>query len=281
MTDSGSAEAAPRPTPAEAFDALYTHSAPFLVRQTFLLTGRRALAREAVERAFQLAWQQWPRVAADGDPAGWVRAAAHEYALSPWRRLNPAHRRREAPTAAEDGPLLGALLALPPPRRRTLLLHDGMRLGLPEVAAETEASTRAAAARLDLARQAVADRLPDLCDPGQLHRALEQLAGREGILPPRVAVVRGGGERRSRHITAAAIALTVLIVGATAVTLETAPTHYEPPLARGVPVPLSDTGAGAGPLAAPPAGPPARSPLQDRLLRAPGHGPYRVHPQSR
>lgn len=70
-------------TPAQAFDALYAFCAPALVRQTYLLTGRRELARESVERAFQLAWQSWPEVALDRDPAGWVRATAYECALSP------------------------------------------------------------------------------------------------------------------------------------------------------------------------------------------------------
>lgn len=36
-----------------------------------------------MERAFQLAWHRWPEVAVDRDPAGWVRATAYEYALSP------------------------------------------------------------------------------------------------------------------------------------------------------------------------------------------------------
>ena len=60
-------------TPAQAFDALYAFCAPALVRQTYLLTGRRELARESVERAFQLAWQRWPEVARDPDPkAGYL-----------------------------------------------------------------------------------------------------------------------------------------------------------------------------------------------------------------
>ncbi|MDX2784892.1 RNA polymerase subunit sigma-70, partial [Streptomyces caniscabiei] len=86
--DPAAAPARPRLTPAQAFDALYAYCAPTLVQQTYLLTGQRRLAREAVERAFQLAWHRWPEVAVDRDPAGWVRAAAHDYALSPWRRVH-------------------------------------------------------------------------------------------------------------------------------------------------------------------------------------------------
>ncbi|MEU0142854.1 helix-turn-helix domain-containing protein, partial [Streptomyces albidoflavus] len=88
----------PGPTgasPREAFDALYASCAGVLVRQAYLLTGRHTVAVESVERAFQLAWARWPEVAVDRDPAGWVRAAAHEYALSPWHRMRAAHRSLE------------------------------------------------------------------------------------------------------------------------------------------------------------------------------------------
>ncbi|NEE31588.1 DNA-directed RNA polymerase sigma-70 factor, partial [Streptomyces sp. SID7982] len=114
-----------------------------------------------VERAFELAWQRWPEVAVDRDPAGWVRAAAYEYAMSPWHRLRRTHRHPDAPpTEPGKRALFDALLDLPPAYRRTLLLYDGVGLDLPETAAETEASTPAAAGRLMTARAAVAERLP-------------------------------------------------------------------------------------------------------------------------
>ncbi|MGV9900508.1 helix-turn-helix domain-containing protein, partial [Streptomyces tendae] len=177
--------AAPEPvalTPAQAFDALYAFSAPALVRQTFLLTGRREQARESVERAFQAAWEHWPEVARDRDPVGWVRATAYEYALSPWQRLRPRHRHPEPPPADPgDRTLLNALLRLPPRHRRTLVLYDGVGLDLPETAAETEASTPATANRLLRAREAVAGRLPALADPQVLHRRLAELASNERL----------------------------------------------------------------------------------------------------
>lgn len=87
-------------TPAQAFDALYAFCAPALVRQAYLLTGRRELARESVERAFQLAWHRWPEVAVDPDPAGWIRATAYDCALSPGTASVPATatRRPRPPT---------------------------------------------------------------------------------------------------------------------------------------------------------------------------------------
>ncbi|MGV9507092.1 helix-turn-helix domain-containing protein [Streptomyces tendae] len=229
--------AAPEPvalTPAQAFDALYAFSAPALVRQTFLLTGRREQARESVERAFQAAWEHWPEVARDRDPVGWVRATAYEYALSPWQRLRPRHRHPEPPPADPgDRTLLNALLRLPPRHRRTLVLYDGVGLDLPETAAETEASTPATANRLLRAREAVAGRLPALADPQVLHRRLAELASNERLRAAEPPTVRRGGERRARLRTRAAIAFTVALVATTALTVRTAPTHYEPPVSPG------------------------------------------------
>ncbi|MFF8877688.1 helix-turn-helix domain-containing protein [Streptomyces flaveolus] len=224
----------PALTPAQAFDALYEFGAPALVRQTYLLTGRRELACESVERAFQLAWEHWPEVARDRDPVGWVRAAAYEYALSPWHRFRRRHRRPEPPPAdPADRALLKALLKLPSPHRRTLLLYDGVGLDLPETAAETEASTPAAAGRLMRAREAVADRLPELGDPEVLHRRLAELASTARLRASRPPTVRAGSERRARFWTRAAIAFTATVIGTTALTLHTAPTHYEPPVPPG------------------------------------------------
>ncbi|MFZ3568630.1 helix-turn-helix domain-containing protein [Streptomyces sp. BH097] len=262
-------------TAAEAFDALYAHAAPFLVRQTYLLTGRRILAREAVERAFQQAWQRWPEVAVDPDPAGWVRAAAYEYAMSPWHGLRPGKQRPEAPPATpEDRELLGALLDLPPVYRRTLLLYDGVGLDLPETAAETEASTPAAANRILHAREAVAQRLPDLAVPEQLHQRLAELAASERLDAPVSTVVRSGGEKRTRFWTRAAVAFTVFIIGATALTVRVAPTHYEPVPAPGSPI------AGVPPLTGPEPLTPADLELRKELREKLSGGPERLAPST-
>ncbi|MGW4564703.1 helix-turn-helix domain-containing protein [Streptomyces sp. NPDC004561] len=240
----GASAAQPGPlTPAQSFDELYAFCAPALVRQAWLLTGRRELAREAVEQAFQLAWQRWPEVARDRDPAGWVRAVAYDCALSPWHRFRPRYRNPEPPPAdPADRELLQALLRLPTSYRRTLVLYDGVGLDLPETAAETEASTPAAASRLTHARAAVAARVPALADPALLHRRLTELASTERWRATVPTAVRTGCERRNVFWTRAAIAFTVTIIGATTLTLRTAPTRYEAPIApaqavRGVPRP--------------------------------------------
>ncbi|MFD4524483.1 helix-turn-helix domain-containing protein [Streptomyces sp. NPDC058470] len=236
-------------TPPQAFDALYAFCTPALVRQTYLLTGRRELARESVERAFQLAWHRWPEVAVDRDPAGWVRATAYEHALSPWHRLRPRHRHPEAPPAdPADRALLDVFLKLPPMYRRTLLLYDGIGLDLPDTAAETEASTPATANRLLHAREAVAARLPELAAPDELHRRLTVLATTERLRAAKPRSVRYGSEHRARIWTRAAIAFTVLLVGATSLTLHTAADHYEPPMAPGAQVRGLPPRAAPGPL---------------------------------
>ncbi|MEU6013226.1 helix-turn-helix domain-containing protein [Streptomyces sp. NPDC047515] len=223
---------------AEAFDALHAHCAAALLHQTFLLTGRSGLSQESVARAFARAWERWPEVAVDRDPVGWVRAAAYEYATSPWHRLRRTHRRFDPPPA-EPGAraLFDALLALPPSYRRTLLLYDGVGLDLPETAAETEASTPAAASRLMNARAAVAERLPELAEPSSsgeqsalLHERLGALARTQAPAQlPSPDVIRTNSERRAQLWTRATVSFTALIIGLTLFTLATAPTRYETP----------------------------------------------------
>ncbi|MFE5893653.1 helix-turn-helix domain-containing protein [Streptomyces sp. NPDC056462] len=276
-------EAAPPPearaerplSPAQAFDALYAFCAPALVRQTYVLTGRRELARESVERAFELAWQRWPEVACDPDPAGWVRATAYDFALSPWHRFRPRYRHPEPPPSnASDRALLNVLLELTPPQRRTLLLYDGVGLDLPETAAETEATTPATANRLLNARAAVAARLPDLSDPTELHYRLEDLASTERLRAAKPAVVRDGSERRARFWTRAAIAFTVALIGTTALTLRTAPTQYEPP------VPPGETVLGVPPRVAPGPLSEKEQKLRAKLRAQMQHGPERLAPRA-
>ncbi|GAA2994968.1 DNA-directed RNA polymerase sigma-70 factor [Streptomyces fulvorobeus] len=274
--------AAPPATPEEAFDALYGHAAPGLVRQTYLLTGRRQLSREAVERAFQLAWQRWPEVAVDRDPAGWVRAAAYEYALSPWHRLRRVHRHPDAPPAEpKRRALFDALLDLPPSYRRTLLLYDGVGLDLPETAAETEASTPATAGRLMTARALVTERLPELTDASSpdeqsalLRDRLAALALAEHVPTPAAPrAVRTVGERKAKLWTRAAIGFVAALIGVTALTLHTAPTRYEQPLA-----PAERVG-GVPPRGGPPALSPQDVRLQNSLREELAHGPERLVPQ--
>ncbi|MFE7358636.1 DNA-directed RNA polymerase sigma-70 factor [Streptomyces sp. NPDC057543] len=233
-----SAEAAAEAAAVKGFDALYMHCAAALFRQTFLLTGRRSLSQESVARAFALAWDRWPEVVADRDPAGWVRAAAYEYAVSPWHRLRRTHRELDPPPA-EPGAraLLDALLDLPPSYRRTLLLHDGVGLGLPETAAETEASTPATASRLMNARAAVAERLPELAEPASpaeqsalLHQQLGALAEAQTLESlPSPDAIRTDSERRAHLWTRVVITFAVLLIGATLFTLANPPMRYETP----------------------------------------------------
>ncbi|HET6859071.1 MAG TPA: sigma factor-like helix-turn-helix DNA-binding protein [Streptomyces sp.] len=274
----------PRLTPAEAFDALYAHSAPGILRQAYLLTGRQRLSQESVRHAFHLAWQRWPEVATDRDPAGWVRAAAYEYAMSPWHRLRRGSKNPDrVPAPPDRRALLDALLDLPPAYRRTLLLYDGLGLDLPETAAETEASTPAAANRLVNARAAVVERLPELArarTPAEqsalLQERLSTLSDLKPVtkLPPGRAV-RTGSERKTQFWTRATFGLTALIIGATAFTLATAPTRYEPPRAPGEAV--NGVPVRGGPLKLTE----EDIELRNRLRAEPMNGPERLVPQVR
>ncbi|OKI09935.1 hypothetical protein A6A06_04740 [Streptomyces sp. CB02923] len=247
-------------TPAAAFDALYTRHAPDLTRQAIVLTGHPHLSQEAVERSFQMAWQRWPEVAVDPDPAGRVRAMVHEYALSPWHRMRPGGRagRRPSPKVPAPPPatppqraLRDAVLSLPTAYRRALFLHDGLGLDLSETAAEVEASTPATAGRLLHARRAVADRVPELglADESPvrqreiLRERLAGLAVAHPVAPSAARTVRSGSERTVSRMTQGAFGLTAVIAAATAFTLVnesgTLPTRPEagPPALSASPTP--------------------------------------------
>lgn len=226
---------------ATAFDALHTRHAAALMQQAYLLTGRPWLARRAVERGFWLAWQRWPEVAVDPDPAGWVRAAVYEYALTPWHRLCPGLRTARGPrepsaAGLSDGALAAALLRLPAPHRRALLLHDGVGLGLDATAAEIEASVPATAGRLRHARERLAALLPQLGLDGQpperqgeiLRARLTALPGPPQVPPPVTGDVRSGSERSARRITRTAFGATWLFALVTLVTIAVTPDHYVP-----------------------------------------------------
>ncbi|MEU9705584.1 helix-turn-helix domain-containing protein [Streptomyces sp. NPDC047981] len=266
----------PSLTPEEAFDALYAHAAPGLVHQTYLLTGRRRLSRESVEHAFHLAWQHWPEVAVDRDPVSWVRAAAYEYALSPWHRLRRSHKHPDAPpTEAGRRNLLGALLELPPPYRRTVLLYDGLGLDLPETAAETEASTPAAANRLLHARTVIGQRVPELADPDALHRRLGALVAEAPTATLTEArSVRTGSERQARMWTRGVLAVTAALIGITAFTAATAPTQYLPVNHPGETVNGVPVRGGSQKLT------PEDVELRDSLRSRPHHGPERLIPET-
>ncbi|MCQ4209893.1 sigma factor-like helix-turn-helix DNA-binding protein [Streptomyces longispororuber] len=141
-------------TPTAAFDALYVFAAPGLIRETYVLTGTRPLAFESVEYAFRHAWQRWPEVARDMDPVGWVRAQAHDYALSPWHRIRRVFSGR---TAMPDGVPWAPVLELPPWQRRVVVLCDGLGMSVSEAAAEMEASTGATRGRLARAHAALTE----------------------------------------------------------------------------------------------------------------------------
>ncbi|WP_329621632.1 helix-turn-helix domain-containing protein [Streptomyces sp. NBC_01255] len=268
--------AEPGLTPAEAFDALYVHAAPGLVHQTYLLTGRRRLSRESVEYAFHHAWEHWPEVAVDADPVGWVRAAAYEYALSPWHRLRRAHKHPDAPpTEASRRALLTALLELPPPYRRTVLLYDGLGLDLPDTAAETEASTPAAANRLLHARTVIGQRIPELAEPETLHRRLHELVSEAPTATlPAARAVRSGSERRTRKWTRTVLGVTAALICVTAFTAATAPTRYLP-----VEVP-GETVNGVPVRGGPQKLGPEDVELRDRLRNEPNPGPERLIPSA-
>ncbi|MEZ0065389.1 DNA-directed RNA polymerase specialized sigma24 family protein [Streptacidiphilus sp. MAP12-20] len=231
---------------AEAFDALYAAAGPRLAWQTYLLTAHRHRAAHCVRRAFQLAWTNWETVSADASPEGWVRAGAFELALSPWHSGGPRmqhllhlpHRQLRTPDGEEnltkrDKALMSALMRLPRPQRRALVLHDVIGLDWAQTAVEVEGSTPVAFGRVALARRALARTVPgivgtDADAPGFGRRVGEQLratairafgdqANLPHLAPPQRTRVRA--RLHDRGMTAAAGALTLATAGGLAASL--------------------------------------------------------------
>ncbi|MFR9676258.1 RNA polymerase sigma factor [Streptomyces sp. TR06-5] len=210
-----------------AFDLLHLRHATAFTRQAYLLCGHPRTAERAVAHAFRTAWKRWPEVAADRDPAGWIRAVAHDYALSPWHLLAPGRSTRPPhPGPAADRALLNGLLALPRPHRRTLLLHDGLGLDAARTAVETEASTAAAASRLAHARDLLTAEVPEL-RRARAERRVPLLAERLGLLlraatvppPPPAAAARTRTARTVRAGTGAALGATGALAAAVGLAL--------------------------------------------------------------
>lgn len=187
-----------------------------------------------------------------------------------------ARAARQEDGGSRTGAAAGRRTPSAPAYRRTLLLYDGLGLDLPDTAAETEASTPAAANRLLYARSAVARAVPGLEEPQLLQEQLAALTrtGPEAALPePRS--VRTRSERRTRFWTRLTIGCVVLLTALTVFTLVTAPTHYSRP-----------TGPPHRVEGVPPRGGPQRLTAEDKKLHqklraVPANGPERLVPQLR
>ncbi|AXK32935.1 hypothetical protein DVA86_10020 [Streptomyces armeniacus] len=274
----------PEDPPAPAFDALYARHAPALTRQAYLLCAHRRIAEHAVAHAFHLAWERWPEVAADPDPVGWVRAAAYEYALSPWHQLHPGCRATRAhPGPPGDRAMLDGLMRLPRSYRRALLLHDGLGLSVEETAIEAEASTAAASARIGHAREALGETVPELRQapeerrPVLIRERLRLLAAAQPVRTPPPRLVRSCSEQTTRRRTRAAVGLTALVAAATAVSWVTcegrggAPPEQHAPASPGLPGFGRQTGGAYLPE--------LRS--RNHRMRLGEHGPEPVRPTGR
>lgn len=101
---------------------------------------------------------------------------------------------------------------------------------------------------------------------------LATLASTERLRAAQPPAVRHGSERRARFWTRAAIAFTVALIGTTSLTLRSAPTHYEPPVAPGSDVRGVPKRVAPGPLSE------AESKLREKLREESARGPERLQP---
>ncbi|OEV03599.1 hypothetical protein AN216_10870 [Streptomyces oceani] len=212
-----------------AFDRLYETHAHALACQAYVLSGHRDIAERAVAHAFHRAWEHWPEVSAHPDPGCWLRATAHDYALSPWHLFHPARRGPQAhPGPPADRATLQGLSQLPGSYRRALLLHHGLGLDIADTATETEASLPAAFGRVTNARVALAEHTPELRSVAVPERAslittrLRTLLAAHPARTIPAGTVRAASERATRLRTRAALGLAALVTVAVAAAWVTA-----------------------------------------------------------
>ncbi|MER6363054.1 LuxR C-terminal-related transcriptional regulator [Kitasatospora sp. NPDC001527] len=237
--------------PGTGFEEVYEAAHTRLVQQVFLLTACRHRAVHCVGRAFGEARRRWAAAVAGGDPEAWVRARAFELALSPWHRGGPRrthvwrlpHRRIKVRPADEaqavlpdhdrltdhDRALLKALRRLSRPRRRALVLHDGLGMPAAAVAVEVESTVTAAEGRVWAARAALVRWVPELVGPDPaadgfadrlcalMHRAAVRGAPQPHRAPVPLLRARHGLANAGR--TGAAALLTAAVGGAVVATL--------------------------------------------------------------
>ncbi|MDH6120595.1 sigma factor-like helix-turn-helix DNA-binding protein [Kitasatospora sp. GAS204B] len=264
--------AAASPSTSANYQKLYERSYDELLQQTFLLTaGHRRGAERATRQALGSAWNRWSELAAEPDPARWLRTRAFATALTPWYPLGPRSRHRTPPLdsalTAHDLELLTALRRLSRARRQVVVLHDALGLAAAEIAVEVEASAAAVghrlhAAHLDLVRAVPALVGPDPAAPdfaprlgGLLYQAA--VRGCPSGAEPRQADLRCRAAARARALALPAGAA-LLVLATTASITGTLDGHgpsawFNP---RPVPAPLCTGTANGSAGPATPAGTP-------------------------
>jgi RNA polymerase sigma-70 factor, ECF subfamily len=70
-----------------SFDAVYRTEYASLVRLAFVLTGRRDIAEELVQDAFEVAHRRWDRISTYDKPGAWVRRVVLQRCVGRHRRV--------------------------------------------------------------------------------------------------------------------------------------------------------------------------------------------------
>ena len=148
-----------------SYDGFFRAVFPRLVGQAYLLTGSQELAQDLAQEALVRAWAQWRHVSTLDRPEAWVRRVLHNLAIDEARWRGRRHRLPLADATAPAGPdveamtVAAALQALPPPRRRAMVLHDVAGVPVDEIAEELGVPSGTVRSWLSRDRALLAERL--------------------------------------------------------------------------------------------------------------------------
>jgi RNA polymerase sigma-70 factor, ECF subfamily len=114
-----------------SFNALYQHEYESLVRLAFVLTGRRDIAEELVQDAFEAAHRRWDRISRYDKPGAWIRRVVLQRCIGRHRRIGAetkallrltARPPEFAELTAPDSTLVQAIRRLPTRQAQVIAL---------------------------------------------------------------------------------------------------------------------------------------------------------------
>lgn len=151
-----------------AFDEFYLSTRDRLLRQLTAMTTDPEQAKDALQEAYERAWQRWSRVSRLDNPEAWIRTVAWRVAVSSHRKATVAARllpllgveTRDRPAATDEVlDVRAALRRLRPEHRRTLVLHHVAGLAVEAIAEEAGVPLGTVKSRLHRGRNALAELL--------------------------------------------------------------------------------------------------------------------------
>jgi RNA polymerase sigma-70 factor (ECF subfamily) len=145
------------------FDSFFDASWRRLQGQAYVLTGSREVAQDLTQEALIRTWRNWDSVSTMENPEAWTRKVLQNLCIESWRKSRRRNPNADVQAYAEipdsHAEIAQAMRSLPGIQAKALLLHDGLGMTVPEVAAELDVPEGTVKSWLSRSRKVVAERL--------------------------------------------------------------------------------------------------------------------------